>query len=234
MNISIKPSEFREAFSLSVPVMFGYVPLGIAFGVLFSELPYDWFYAGLMGLIVFAGAAQFLLVGLLANHTDLLSIFIAVFLLNARHMVYGLALLSQLSLKGWRRWYLIFALTDESYSVMSSVQGDEPRRDTVRFWIALLNHGYWALGCFLGGFLGSQIDVPLTGAEFALPALFAVLAIEQFKVIRSWSMFLTSVAIALIAIWLSPTNMLLTSVLMALALLVLVKRGERWNLPRIF
>jgi len=229
--------EFLSAsgFRQSLPVLFGYVPLGIAFGVLFSDLGYHWLWATAMGLFIYAGAAQFLAVGLIANQAGLLEVFVAVFLLNARHLVYGLSLIARLRLSGWRRWYLIFALTDETYSLLTSLEQQAPdQRDRLQLRIAALNHLYWVLGCTLGAWLGSRLALPTEGAEFALPALFMVLALEQYRQIKKPLLFLLALLIGLVALLINPEQMLLIAVLLAVSLLLMAKGGERWHRLRIF
>lgn len=214
------PVQSSSALHLSLPVMFGYVPLGIAFGVLFSDLGYHWLWATAMGLFIYAGAAQFLAVGLIANHAGLFEVFVAILLLNARHLVYGLSLISTLELKGWRRWYLIFALTDETYSLLSVTHAAS--QDRLQLRIAALNQFYWVFGCTLGAWLGSRLDLPTEGAEFALPALFTVLAIEQYRAVRRPQLFLAALAIAAVALLISPDNMLLIAIVLAVSLLLML------------
>jgi len=231
MTTETQPSAFR----LSLPVLFGYIPLGMAFGVLFSDLGYHWLYAGLMGLVIYAGAGQFLAVGLLANHAGLAEVFIATLLLNARHMVYGLSLLSSLDLKGSRRWYLIYALTDETYSLLTMLQtGCDQLRARMQFRLAMLNHLYWVIGCTLGAWLGGQISFSTAGIEFTLPSLFLVLALEQYRVMRRPRVFMVALAIGLLALWISADNMLMLSIGMAVSLLIMARGGVRWNQLRIF
>ncbi|HDZ37051.1 MAG TPA: branched-chain amino acid ABC transporter permease, partial [Marinobacter sp.] len=110
-------------FRLTLPILFGYLPLGMAFGVLFTtQLDYAWWAAPLMGVVVYAGAGQILAVSLLAASAGLLEVFVAMFVLNARHLFYGLSLLRQFRGAGWRKLYLIFGLTDETYSLLTSRQ----------------------------------------------------------------------------------------------------------------
>ncbi|TCK09510.1 AzlC family ABC transporter permease [Marinobacterium mangrovicola] len=228
---SRSPDSFQStpqpssALRLSLPVMFGYIPLGIAFGVLFSDLGYHWLWATAMGLFIYAGAAQFLAVGLIANHAGLFEVFVAILLLNARHLVYGLSLISTLELKGWRRWYLIFALTDETYSLLSITRSGA-QNNSLQLRIAALNQLYWVFGCTLGAWLGSQLDLPTEGAEFALPALFTVLAIEQYRAVRRPLLFLVALAIAGLALLISADNMLMIAILLAVSLL-LMARGRQ-------
>ena len=107
----MNPTLFRQ----TLPILFGYLPLGMAFGVLFTaQLEYAWWYAPLMGITIFAGAGQILSVSLIAAQAGLLEVFLAMFVLNARHLFYGLSLLGQFRGAGSRKAYLIFGLTDET------------------------------------------------------------------------------------------------------------------------
>lgn len=176
------------ALKTSLPVLFGYLPLGASFGVLFStQLDYAWLIAPLMGLVIYAGSGQLLAVTLLVTFTGLTQVFIAMLLLNARHVFYGLSLLEAFKGAGWRKPYLIFGLTDETYSLLTSRarSQDKKREQQIDFLITLFNQGYWIAGCGLGAWLGRALTFDATGIEFALVALFIVLCIEQYKVLQS-------------------------------------------------
>ena len=171
--MSASTSLPAQAFRTTIPVMLGYVPLGIAFGVLFAELGYHWLYAGLMGIVVFAGTAQFLSVGLLANSAGLVEVFAATLLLNIRHVFYGLSLLNRFPKTGWRRWYMIFGLTDETYSLLTSSKvpvGQDPVQ--FKFLITLFNQMSWVLGCTIG-LKTSATGITLVAMGTSLPDTFA-------------------------------------------------------------
>ena len=237
MNIPI----VRSALSKTAPVMFGYVPMGMAFGVLFSELGYAWYYATLMGIVIFAGAAQFMAVGLLAAGAGMLEVAVTTLLLNSRHIFYGLSLLQEFKVKGWRRWYLIFGLTDETYSLLTSLKHSreaKARQEAAslatmgdeQLAITALNQSYWVIGCTLGALLGSRVTFDTQGLEFTLTALFMVLVIEQYKAVRTLAPFLIALASGCIALYLAqPQNMLLISLSLALALLLLKYRLKPWS-----
>lgn len=228
-----QPTE--SALRLSLPVLFGYLPLGAAFGVMFAELGYHWLFATLMGLVIYAGAGQFLAVGLLANQAGLLEVFVATLLLNARHMVYGLSLLSSLQLAGPRRWYLIFALTDETFSLLTLLRTASAQwRARLQFRLAALNHAYWVIGCTLGAWLGGQLTVSTAGIEFTLPALFMVLTLEQYRAVRRPRVFALAAAIGGLALLISPDNMLMLSIALAVSLLLMARGGVEWTRLRIF
>jgi len=213
----------KQVLHTSLPVMFGYIPLGIAFGVLFSALDYHWLWATLMALFIYAGAAQFLAVGLLANHAGLMEIAVATLLLNSRHIFYGLTLVGQQDLHGWRRLYQIFSLTDETYSLL--VADDSPagiERGHFRLRLAALHQLYWVCGCTLGAWAGSRLAFNTDGIAFVLPALFMVLTIEQYKHLRDWRPFIAALVIGLgTLLFISRDNMLLIAILLSLSLLVM-------------
>jgi len=200
----------------------------MAFGVLFvSQLDYAWYMASAMGLFIFAGSAQFLSVGLIANNAGLLEVGVAIFLLNARHIFYGISLISDLRLRGWRRWYLIFALTDESYSLITALPKEH--RSQQQMWqIAMLNQSYWVIGCTLGALLGEGVDIPTESLAFVLPALFIVLCIEQYRVVRAPGLMLAAASLAMLAFWLWSEQMLILSIALALSLLLMTYRSGRW------
>lgn len=168
-----------SVLSLSIPVAMGYVPLGMVFGFLFVQAGASWWLALLASIFVFAGAAQFMMIPMLSLGLPVASIALATLVVNLRHVFYGLSLLHKLPEKPWARWYLVFALTDETYSVLTTLPPGTSTRQMVT--VALLNQGWWVLGTLLGALIGTQAQVPLVGLDFALAALFAVLAVEQWR-----------------------------------------------------
>lgn len=197
------------ALKTSLPILFGYIPLGASFGVLFStQLDYAWWIAPLMGLIIYAGSGQLLAVTLLVAFAGLTQVFIAMLLLNARHVFYGLSLLEAFKGAGWLKPYLIFGLTDETYSLLTSRarSEDKKREQKIDFLITLFNQGYWIAGCGLGAWLGRTLTFDATGIEFALVALFIVLCIEQYKVLQSSFPIWVGAAAGLLSLLLFPES----------------------------
>jgi 4-azaleucine resistance transporter AzlC len=111
----------RSLLSLTTPVAFGYVPLGIAFGILFQELGYGWYWSGILGLVVFAGSTQFMAIALIKAHAGLEEIFLVTLLLNLRHIFYGLSFIQTYAGLGIAKLYLVFGLTDETYSLFTTL-----------------------------------------------------------------------------------------------------------------
>jgi len=225
-----------SAFRLTLPILFGYLPLGMAFGVLFAtQLDYPWWIAPLMGVLVYAGAGQILAVSLLATHAGLLEVFIAMFVLNARHLFYGLSLLGQFRGAGWRKLYLIFGLTDETYSLLTSRQRTQSREQELHtdFRITLLNQLYWVIGCAAGGFLGHSVAFNSTGIEFALIALFIVLTIEQYKALgETFPLWLGALAAGVAMAVLPAPHQLIGAIVIVSLVLLLQYRQHRDALAR--
>ena len=157
----------------------GYIPLGAVFGFLFVQAGGAAWLALASSVLIYAGAAQFMMVPMLAAGLPLGAIGLATLVLNLRHVFYGLSLLNTLPHSRWRRWYCIFALTDETYSVLTALPAHE--RASRMTLLSALNQGWWVLGTALGAVLGAQAQITLTGLDFVLAALFAVLAVEQWR-----------------------------------------------------
>lgn len=213
---------FVNALKTTVPVLLGYIPLGMAFGFLLDGAGYHWIYAFLMSLLIYAGSGQFLAVALLAAGAGLTEFVVATLLLNLRHAFYGLSLLEKFSDVGKVKPYLIFALTDETYALLTTTEVPEGgSKSRFYFYIAALDHLYWIMGSVIGAVLGSLLDLNLEGMAFVLTALFVVLTIEQHFNSRARFPFVAAVgAGALSLILFSPENMLLISIILGTLILI--------------
>lgn len=218
----LKLAQWRQAALLTVPVMFGYLPLGAAFGILFMQLEYPLWGALLLSLFVYAGAGQFLVVTLLANQAGLVEIAVATFMLNSRHLFYGLSLLKRFKGAGWRKPYLIFALTDETYSLLTSQgQWEGENSHAMAFRVSVLNQLWWILGTLAGVIAGATLDFDMRGIEFALTALFIVLTLEQARRLRRSLPFAIAIVTGLGAIIMLPEQHLLLGAIAAASMFLL-------------
>ena len=219
---------WREALRQTLPVMFGYIPLGAAFGVLFTQLPLSPWLGLLMSVIILAGAGQFLAVALLSAGAGVMEVAVATLLLNSRHLFYGLSLLERFREAGIAKLYLIFGLTDETYSLLSSLPRSGERHDKaarrndqrLMLRITALNQLWWVLGTALGLAAG-QLTFDSSGIEFALTALFVVLGIEQWYALRERWPFLLGLVITLAGLWVLPHDQLLLGSIAAASVLLL-------------
>lgn len=177
-----KPSALKAAIPVTVPVMTGYLFIGVAFGVLMAGNGRAPIWTILMSLFVYAGSMQFVAVNFFTGPVNWLTIVLVTLSVNIRHVFYGLSMLGKFRNMGRKKPYMIFSLTDETFSLLCSAsvpEGVDP--DRFYFFISLLNQLYWIAGSVLGGFAGSLIPFPAKGIDFAMTALFVVIFTEQWE-----------------------------------------------------
>lgn len=225
-----RSSVFAAAFKYSVPVLLGYLTIGIAFGLLTANAGYPWWIALATGLVMYAGAGQFIAVGLFAAGVSLWEAALVQLVVNARHIAYGFSMLKRYRNTGVFRYYLIFGLTDETFALLSSLPenddaaGNSPfpsgaDRGKFMFYVTALNQCYWVSGSVIGAVAGSLIPFDTGGIGFALTALFVVLMIEQILRVRKPGIFIVSAIPAVLAVFFLPSRIsLLAAMALALAL----------------
>jgi 4-azaleucine resistance transporter AzlC len=220
----------KAAFPATLPVLLGYSTIGIAFGLLLVKAGLPWWLAPVMSVVIYAGAAQFMAVGLLASGTGLLETAILTLVINARHMVYGLSLLDRYAACKRFKAYLVYALTDETFGILTTTpppEGSEPEP----FYVAVsaLDQSYWLLGSVVGALAGGLIPPEYTrGLDFALTALFVVLLVEQTKSVKKPAPYLVAAASTIAAFFLvGPKNLLAAAIVLSIAgILVLRRKGD--------
>lgn len=172
----------RAAFPVTIPVLLGYLSIGIAFGLLFENAGYNFIWALFISLVVYAGAMQFIAISFFTGGIGMVQIAAMTLVVNFRHIFYGLSFLDRFQGMGKKKWYMAFALTDETYSLLCGKQApagvDEKK---FLFCIAFLNQFYWVLGSVIGSLAGAMITFDTTGMDFAMTALFIVIFIDQWK-----------------------------------------------------
>lgn len=221
---------WAAAFPVTVPVLMGYLAIGMAFGLMLQAEGYGAPWALLMSLTIYAGSGQYLGVSLLAAGAPLAQVAFLTLMINFRHLVYGLSMLEKFRGMGMRKLYMIFALTDETYALLSSARppvGVEER--DYYFAVALLDQSYWVLGSVLGSLLGSALGFDTTGVDFAMTALFLVIAVGQWKAAGSHLPALLGAGATLISLLLvGAEDMLLPALgIIVLSLTLLRPRLER-------
>ena len=225
----MKKSERRQAFVASLPVLFGYVFLGIAFGVTLSQAGYGPAWALACSGFVYAGSLEFVMVPLLAGGADLLTVALTAFMVNARHIFYGISFIERFRTMKGLYPYMVFSLTDETYSVFCSLPGDAP--DGVLFRVSLYDQCYWVLGSLLGALLAVGLPVDLTGIDFSMTALFIVIVVEKAMAAENRVPLLLGGAVSLTALFLLGPSSFLAPALLVTALVLagmnIVKKGEQ-------
>ena len=218
--------EFRFAVRHTVPIFFTYLFIGIAFGVLMSDAGYGVLLSTASGLFIYAGSMQLAMVPMMAAGAPLPALALMTFFINARHIFYGIGFIERFRRMGWRRPYMILALTDETYSILCSVRFD-PGLDADRaaFLIALLNHLYWVFSCFVGACAGRFLGFDTRGIGFSATAFFLVVVVNQWRQCRSKLPFFTAAALALGFCLLLGRNRFLIPTLTACLAALLLLRG---------
>lgn len=175
-------NNFRFALQTSSPVFFGYVILGIGYGLYMHNLGFSFWYPTLMALTIYGGSVEFVIANLLLQHFNPLNVFLITAVVGFRQFFYGISMLTKYPHRGWRKWFLLFGLTDETFVINYNLSHVPDNCDlrTAQLWITALDYFYWVLGAFLGGFLGSAMNIQIKGLDFVMTALFIVLALEQF------------------------------------------------------
>lgn len=200
--MQMKESGLRQAFLDTVPVMTGYLFLGFGFGILMEQNGYSFLWAGAMSLFVYAGSMQYAAVGLLTGGAGLITAALTTLLVNARHLFYGISMVD--AYKGAKgKPYLIFALTDETYSLVSKPQVPEGMtRQAYCLAVSVLDQIYWVSGTVLGGLVGALLPMDLPGIEFVLTALFVSIFVEQWLSTKDHRPALIGVVGTLLCLWL--------------------------------
>ncbi len=174
-------SAFKKAFPYTIPVLTGYLFIGTAFGVMYAEKGYSFLWAILMSIMVYAGSGQYLAVNFFTPGISFVQVIFLTFMVNVRHIFYGISLVERFNKIGKSRWYMIFALTDETYSLLCTTKTpkgvDEAK---FLFAISVLDHSYWVIGSAIGAIAGTLLPINSEGIEFAMTALFVVIFIEQW------------------------------------------------------
>lgn len=220
MNKSI----FSKALKATIPVFLGYLAIGTAFGMLVVKQGYPWYLSLIMSSVIYAGAGQYIALGLFAAGTGLMQMLIISFLVNCRHMIYGVSLLDKFkSIPKLIKLYLIFSLTDETYALLTTTNYDEKDKNKFYFLVSFLNQLYWILGSLLGAIAGTLIPFNFKGIDFALTALFAVLFVEQFRNCDSKVPFILGGIAGLLGILINKENMLIISIIIYIFSLIFSK-----------
>ncbi len=177
----MKAKALKAAFPYTLPILMGFLFLGIAYGVYMGSKGFSFVYPMLMSLTILAGSMEFVAVNLLIRAFDPVTVFLLTLMVNARHLFYGISLLETYKNTGKKKCYLIFGMCDESFSINASVKPpDGVDKGWFMFFVTALNHAYWFIGSTLGGILGSLVSFEFKGLDFVLTALFVVIFLEHW------------------------------------------------------
>ncbi len=219
-------NSLKFSFKRSIPIMVGFFPVGIAYGILMANAGYNFVWSGFTSLVVFAGSLQMLMISFFQSDMSLFTIIITALLLNSRHIFYGLSFIEKFNSYGKWKWFLIYGLPDESYSLLCSYK---PTEGVEEKWVHIFSTAfiwlYWIVFSMLGGIIGSFITFNTAGIDFALTALFIVILIEQIKGADSILPAMIAIAASVLMIALLGADSFLLPALVITVIILIVFRG---------
>ena len=221
----------RTAFLDTLPVLTGYLVLGFGFGLVLKSAGFGIPVAFAMSLFIYAGSMQYVAVGLLTGGASIITVALTTLMVNARHIFYGISMLDKYKGQGKRTPYLIFALTDETYSLVcrDSIKVEEGQRTSYYFLVSLLNHSYWVIGSVLGSLAGTLLTFNTAGIDFALTALFITVFVEQWLTSKKHFSALVGVFASVVCLVLFGKDSFLIPTMLIIALILSLKREDAKN-----
>jgi 4-azaleucine resistance transporter AzlC len=224
--MSEKIKTLKVAFPYTIPILTGYLFLGAAWGILMESKGYSVLWTTLISLFTYAGSMQFVAVSLLALGFNPLYACFMTLMVNARHLFYGIVMLDNFKGTGKMKPYLIFGLTDETFSILCSTKPPEDvDNDWFMFFVTLLDHLYWILGTVLGSIIGTMLSFNTKGLDFVLTSLFIVIFINQWKSTQNHLPVIIALSSTIICrILFGPANFIIPSMFAILILVTVLKK----------
>ena len=218
----------KYAFKQSVPIMAGYIVLGMGFGVLLESKGYGVLWAIAMSVFIYAGSMQYVAINLITGGASLIATALMTLMVNARHLFYGISMLDKYKNTGKYKPYLIFALTDETYSLVCS--GKIPAgvdRNKYYFLVSLFDQVYWVIGSVIGSAIGSVLNFNTAGIDFSMTALFLVVFVEQWKSTKDHASAITGVAASVVCLLIFGAGNFVIPAMISITVILLLMRKFR-------
>ena len=216
----------KTAFIKSLPVLAGYLVIGFGFGMICEKNGYGFLWTLAMSLFIYAGSMQYVTISLLTSNASLLTAFFTTLMVNARHLFYGISMVEHYKGSGKYKPYLIFGLTDETYSLVCT--GEAPNGlDFHKYsvWVTIFNHFYWIIGSVLGVLVGTILKINTTGVEFSMTALFITVFVEQWRRTKNHTPAIIGLFATLVCLVIfGSDNFLIFSMIFISILLILFKK----------
>lgn len=219
-------TALKAAFPYTIPIFAGFSFLGLTYGIYMNVSGFSFWYPMIMSLTIFAGSMEFVAVNLLLGAFNPLQALAMTLMLNARHLFYGISLLEKYQGTGWKKFYLIFGMCDESFSINYTAQIPEGvDRGWFMFFVTLLNQLYWVAGATLGGIFGSLIHFNMEGLDFVMTAMFVVIFLEQWLKEKNHTSALLGLGLsALCLVVFGPDRFMIPSMAAILGVLLLLRK----------
>ncbi|URZ17791.1 azaleucine resistance protein AzlC [Clostridium felsineum] len=217
---------FVTAFPHTIPIFAGFLFLGIAYGIYMNVSGFSPIYPMIMSLTIFAGSVEFVAVNLLMGSFNPLGALFMTLMINARHLFYGISMLNKFKGIGIKKFYLIFGMCDESFSINYAANiPDDVDNGWFMFFVTMLNHLYWFLGATIGGIFGALVKFNTKGLDFVMTALFVVIFLEQWRKEDKHESSLMGLGFSLICLSIfGGKSFIIPSMVMIIAILTLFRK----------
>lgn len=217
----------RTAFVKSLPILFSYVFVAMAYGMMMEQAGFGWYVSLFISLTVYTGAFQFVLITFLSAGASLATVVVTALLMNSRQTFYSLSFVKDFQAMGRRKLYMIHTMTDETYAVNCALDLPEEDKREVMFWVALFSRWYWMVGAVIGGVVGQLIPVQLEGIDFCMTALFVIILIDQWEHTKDHRPALAGLGIGILALAVfGESRFMLPALLLVSGVLLLWQRRE--------
>ena len=216
----------KAAFPQTIPIFTGFWFLGMAYGIYMNASGFSFVYPLCMSLLIYGGSLEFVAVEMLLSPFAPLQTFIMALLIQARHLFYGLSMLDKFKGLSWKKYYLIFGMCDETFSVNCSADiPEDVDRGWFYFWVTLLNQFYWSAAATTGGIVGSLLKIDTSGISFVMTAMFVVIFLEQWLKEKEHSASLIGLAVSVLCLVVfGPDSFMVPTMVLIVGLLALLRK----------
>lgn len=223
----MKRKALKAAFPYTIPIFAGFWFLGLAYGIYMNTAGFSFVYPMLMSFLIFGGSLEFVAVELLLSPFAPLQVFIMSLLIQARHLFYGISMLEKYKGTGWKKFFLIFGMCDESFSINYTAQIPE---DVDKGWFMLfvteLNRFYWVSGATIGGLVGSLLTFDTNGISFVMTAMFVVIFLEQWLKEKNHIASLIGIGVSVLCLLIFGADSFMVPAMVAIVVLLLLLKKK--------
>lgn len=222
----MKTKALKAAFPYTIPIFAGFWFLALAYGILMNKNGFSFIYPFFMSLLIFGGSLEFIAVAFLMSPFAPVAALTMSLLIQARHLFYGIAMLDKYKDMGWKKFYLIFGMCDETFSINYTADiPEDVDRGWFMFFVTLLNQIYWVSGATIGGLIGSYLHFNTKGLDFVMTAMFVTIFMNQWmKEKKKYTGLIGILATALCLILLGKNNFMIPAMIAIIILLTIFKK----------
>ena len=223
----MRREALKAAFPCTIPIFTGFWFLGLAYGIYMNVSGFSFVYPMFMSLLIFGGSLEFVTVEMLLSPFAPLQVFIMALLIQARHLFYGISMLEKFKGTGWKKFFLIFGMCDETFSVNYTAKIPEGvNKGWFMLWVTFLNQFYWVSAATTGGLIGSLLKFDTTGISFVMTAMFVVIFLEQWLKEKNHSSSLMGIAVSVLCLLIFGADSFMLPTMAAIVLLLTLSRKK--------